>query len=317
MNNELSIAIPTFNRPEILYKNLLFQMPDLVKHEIGVYISDDSTNNDTEKVVKKLSAEYSNIYYLKNSPSLGHDKNLVSTLQLPSTNYVWLLGDSMTIKSGSIEKILDIIKINSPAIIGINHQNRIIINDELFKSGLKTELQNIFVNFGWHLTLTGATIYSKDVITAIHKFDLNACKNFPQVSLIFNYLHSNPSFFWMGDNLLLGSSEKKSYWNGNIMDVFINDLSRVIYKLPKEFELESKKEFIKNHSRKSKIFSIRNLVKMRLYSELDSTIVLHNKNSLKSFTHIPFMIIFLISILPKSLIFLYVKSIKHFPRIKA
>jgi glycosyltransferase involved in cell wall biosynthesis len=149
----------------------------------------------------------------------------------------------------------------------------------------------------------------KNLLETTSKFDIHDCKNFPQVSLIFNYINSNPSFFWIGDNLLLGSSEKKSYWNGNILDVFINDLVRTIYNLPKGFALESKKQFIKNHSKKSKLFSIRNLVKMRFYNELNYTIILKNKNSLKDFTHIPFMIYFLISIFPRSIISLYIKSI--------
>ena len=222
----------------------------------------------------------------------------------------------MTIKSGSIEKILSIIKINSPSIIGVNYKNRITENDELFKSGLKKELETIFINFGWHLTLTGATIYSKDVIRSATNLDLAACKNFPQISLIFKYLHSHPSFFWVENNLLVSQSRKKSYWSGNILDVFIHDLSGVFYKLPKKFGLESKKQFIKTHSKKSKLFTIRNLVKMRLYGELDSKIVLQNKNSLKTFTHIPFMIIFLISILSKKIIFLYVTSMRYFNKNK-
>jgi hypothetical protein len=316
MNDELSIAIPTFNRPEILYENLLFQLPELKKYEIGVYISDDSTNNETEKVVEELSAEYSNIFYFKNNPSLGHDKNFLSTLELPSTNYVWLLGDSMTIKSGSIENVLSVIKINSPSIIGVNYKNRIRVNDELFRSGLKKELETIFINFGWHLTLTGATIYSKDVIRFATNLDLVACRNFPQISLIFEYLNEHLSFFWVENNLLISQSRKKSYWSGNILDVFIHDLSEVIYKLPKKYGLESKKQFIRSHSKESKLFSIRNLVKMRFYGELDSKIVLQNKNPLTTFTHIPYIFVFLISILPRKIIFLYVTVIQYFNKNK-
>ena len=316
MNDELSIAIPTFNRPEILYQNLLFLLSEMKKYEIGVYISDDSTNNETEKLVEELSAEYSNIFYFKNNPPLGHDKNLVSTLKLPSTNYVWLLGDSMTIKPGSIEKVLDIIKINSPSIIGVNSKNRIRVNSELFRSGLKKEQETIFINFGWHLTLTGATIYSKDVVQSVTSLDLVFCKNFPQIALIFNYLNENPSFFWIQNDLLVNQSKKESYWSGNIMDVFIHDLSRVVYKLPEKYRLESKQKFMKNHSKKSKLFTIRNLVKMRLYGEINSKNVIQNKNPLATFTHVPFIIVFLISILPKRIIFLYVLGLQYFNKNK-
>lgn len=314
MNDELSIAIPTFNRPEILYENLLFQLPELKKYEIGIYISDDSTNNETKKVVEDLSAEYPNIFYIKNNPSLGHDKNFLSTLELPSTNYVWLLGDSMTIESGAIGKVLNIIKINSPSIIGVNYKDRIVVKNEVLRSGLKKEQESIFINFGWHLTLTGATIYSKDVIQSATSLDLLACKNFPQISLIFTYLNDSPSFYWLEDNLLFSQGKKKSYWSGNIMDVFIHDLSRVVYKLPRKYGLESKNEFMRCHSKKSKLFTIRNLVKMRLYDEIDSKIAIENKNLLATFTDIPFIVVFLISILPKRIIFLYVTVMQYFDK---
>ena len=92
--------------------------------------------------------------------------------------------------------------------------------------------------------------------------------------------------------------------------------SKIKDKLPEKYRLESKQKFMKNHSKKSKLFTIRNLVKMRLYGEINSKNVIQNKNPLATFTHVPFIIVFLISILPKRIIFLYVLGLQYFNKNK-
>ena len=109
MKKKLSIVIPTYCRSEILKENLDFILDSCKKHEIPIYISDDSLDSDTEIFIQELKKKYPFISYKKNIPSLGHDDNLLHSLKLPNTDFVWLLGDTVIIKEGAISSLIDII----------------------------------------------------------------------------------------------------------------------------------------------------------------------------------------------------------------
>ena len=53
MNSQLSISIPTFNRPKILESNLNILIPQAETYSVPIYISDDSSNNETKMIIKK------------------------------------------------------------------------------------------------------------------------------------------------------------------------------------------------------------------------------------------------------------------------
>ena len=124
MNSKLSIAIPTYNRPEILKENLLIMLPYLIEFQIPVYISDDSTNDFTNQMILELKSKYNKIYYQKNKPSFGHDKNCISTLSLPKEDYVWYLGDSKYINKEGIKTIVDLIEKNKFSAIVVSDKSR-------------------------------------------------------------------------------------------------------------------------------------------------------------------------------------------------
>ena len=75
MNKQLAISIPTFNRTEILKNNLISLIREAKRFDIPIYISDDSDDSLTTKMIKSLKQDYQYLFYTKNNPSLGHDKN--------------------------------------------------------------------------------------------------------------------------------------------------------------------------------------------------------------------------------------------------
>ena len=57
-----------------------------------------------------------------------------------------------------------------------------------FPSGYYNNCNEILIKFGWHIFLTGSTIYSSKVIKQINKINFKNSTNFPQFYLIFIYL---------------------------------------------------------------------------------------------------------------------------------
>ena len=260
-NKKLAIAIPTYNRSSILKENILLMLEEIKRYEIPVYISDDSTNDDTKFVFDEFKKEYEYIYYFKNQPSLGHDKNCLQSLSLPTEDYIWYLGDSIIIKPGGIKKVLGvIIENNKYDFICVNAENRNVD----FDSKIYTEGNKLLVEIGWHLTLTGATIYTNKIHELIKGFDLIKCKNFPQTALIFEYFTKvNSKIYWVKDEIIYVNKNKKSYWNKSIFDVFLIDWEFFIFNLPNFYLKENKKYVVKKHSEKTGLFSFKGFLSYR------------------------------------------------------
>ncbi len=300
-NKLLSICIPTFNRPEILKDNLLFMLPEIKKFFVSVYISDDSSNNLTKEMIKDIQKKYKYIFYIRNKPSLGHDKNNLKSLTLPNSAYVWLLGDSQLLKKNAIKNTLKVITQMKPEIIAVNSENRESLNID---GAYYSNCNKVFNDLCWHLTLTGASIYSQKIISTIDEIDLKSCKNFPQISLIFNHLSKSCSFYWINKNLIFTRRTKKfqSYWVNNVFKVFIDDFTNVIFNLPECYGDTDKEKVIVNHSLKTKVFSFNNLLKFRSLSIYNYHSFRKYSRKLAVYSKVSILNLMFISLIPKFII---------------
>lgn len=310
MNKALAIVIPTYNRSEILEENLLLMLPQIEKFDIPVYISDDSSDNRTALIINKIHRKYPYIFYYKNNPSLGHDHNCLYTLSLPSQSYIWYLGDSMIIQNDGVEKILAIIKSHNPDFICCREENRSIdIKSKIFSSS-----KEVFKELGWHLTMSGVTIYKKSNLKLIN-FPLDKFRNFPQLAIIFYFFDENQSkLVWLNEKLIRGNLKKKSYWTHNVFSVFFDDLKSTLNNLPQKFNNNEVDAVIKAHSIKSQLFGIQNLLVLRISKSFNYKKLKEFSIDLKLYTDKNFVFLFLLSVFPSRLLGFIYKASRLFYR---
>jgi glycosyltransferase involved in cell wall biosynthesis len=295
-NNKLSIAIPTYNRAEILQFNLLQIIDELIEFQIPVYISDDSTNEETYIVINDLKKKHSLIYYRKNEIRFGHDLNCLHTISFPKEQYVWYMGDSMIIKEGSIEKVLNYIQDKRYDFISCNAEGR----DLELKTKIFTNGTELLERLCWHLTMTGVTIYNKNTLLDFTKFDVTKFKNFPQTAIIFeNFASKDSSLLWINEVLIYGNPQKKSYWSTKVFDVFLNDYKRFILNLNEVYSSKSKDIAITSHSITSGIFNYRSFLKYRADGFFNYNVFCTYKDDIVKYTNTNSFILFFISIFPK------------------
>lgn len=302
----LSIAIPTFNRADILNNNLLKMLPEIRKFSIPVFILDDSSDLETKRTVESLYSEYDGIFYSRNVPSLGHDANVLHALGVPDTDYVWLLGDSMYINAGLIEVVLNVIGSKRPGLIAVNASNRKIS----FATGSYTDSRDVFVKLAWHLTLTGATIYSRRASLQSKHLDKKTYTNFPQIALIFKFLASTPSFYWINVNGLAANSGKRSYWAGNMFEVFLDDWTHVIRSLPSFYDESQKNEVIMSHSRSAGIFGLKSLLLARSHGVFSLSVLLRHIEILPVHSGRGLGALLVICLTPKWVVTLFIRIFK-------
>lgn len=306
MNSILSIVIPTYNRPEILFYNLSYILEDLIEFSIPVYISDDSLDDKTLNAILELKKKHPPIFYLKNNPSLGHDKNCIRSLSLAKSDYIWYLGDSMIIKKGAIKKILSIIAGENPDFICFKEENRKInfATQSIYLS------KEILSNLSWHLTMSGVTIYRKDMLQ-LDRFPVEKFKNFPQLALIFyNFINDQSKLVWLNEPLIFGNLKKESYWSKEVFSVFFHDFKNALTHLPQKFDENEIDKVVRDHSVKSQLFGYHSLVLMRINNVLNRTNFKLYYEDLKKYTDKSIFLYVCLLLFPRSVLAFFYKIIK-------
>ena len=125
----VSVLIPTYNRP-YLFELALKSVLDQTYRNIEIIICDDSTNNETENVIKKYTDKFTNIQYYKNEKRLGQFENDLKLMSLANGRYINFLMDDDLFKKDKIEKMMNYFIEDFNNEISLVTSNREVIDDE-------------------------------------------------------------------------------------------------------------------------------------------------------------------------------------------
>lgn len=101
----VSVLIPTYNRPRY-FEEALRSVLEQTYSNIEIIVGDDSTNDETEKVLQKYLCDHSNITYIKNRSTLGQFENALMLFNKASGEYINFLMDDDIFHVDKIEKMM-------------------------------------------------------------------------------------------------------------------------------------------------------------------------------------------------------------------
>ncbi|MGH8002209.1 MAG: glycosyltransferase family 2 protein [Brasilonema sp.] len=111
MTNLLTIAIPTYNRAQLLDNQLawLFRAIKGFESVCEIIVSDNCSTDDTPKVVEKWQSIFSNttFNYKRNPENIGAVRNITSCIKTANSKYVWTISDDDKIFDNSIAYIVN------------------------------------------------------------------------------------------------------------------------------------------------------------------------------------------------------------------
>ncbi len=143
MNKLLTIAIPTFNRAELLDKQLawLSQAIKGFENECEILVSDNCSTDNTPETVKKWQSILSHVVfkYNRNQENIGVLKNVAYCLRAATTKYVWAIGDDDPIQERSVAYVVNKLK---------EHKN----------------LSLLFLNFSGRNKITGEPVHPPTIV---------------------------------------------------------------------------------------------------------------------------------------------------------
>jgi len=287
-------------------------LPELKKFGVPVYISDDSQDEETSRVVETLKKTYGQIHYRKNTHSLGHDKNCLATLTWPGEDYVWYLGDSLYFREGTIEPLLRILAEN-PSLVFINAY----VESEKYPTGIIQDPKAFLVDTLWYLTLSGATVYGPESLKSIRRREVCGpiYMNFMQLGLILEYLSDHPSRpYWWGEKIIQFNKNKTSYWFKNVIKVFVVDWIRLVESFD-YFLIHEKNNIIKSHAIRTNLFSLPNLLNIRSKGGLSLGVCHRYRHAIKKASNSSIVLFVIVSMIPKHLLKFLISSRKFYVRI--
>lgn len=256
----LAIVIPTYNRAAIVAENLAAMSNEVRALGVAIYLSDDSPDNATESAARELAQVIPDIHYRRNTPALGHDANLISTLCWPDADYVWLMGDAMRVEPGCLGRILAYLT-DQDLLFVRGHSD-----DPRMISQLQGEDAFAFMrDVLWHQTLTGATIYNRRVCNWVREQGsaMSMKRNFPQLSVILGYASARPiKIGWYGE-VSINSAKKESYWRAKAIGVFVDDWAALVNAFPDVIPVHLRKRVIRSHSQHTDLFNTNTLLSLR------------------------------------------------------
>lgn len=301
-SNLLTIAIPTYNRELILDEALCDLIPKVRKYGIEILICDNASTDNTRSIVEKYAATYSYIKYFCQEVNIV-DKNFVTCYELSNTKYVWLLGDSYRIFENSLDYILEILSSGNYEAVIINAFNRV----KNIQSQLYDNPVSIIEDLGWHMGLLCSTIVSKPMVCEeMTRRYLET--TFIQVGLFFEYLciNNQAKVWWISDNCIFSTkiSKTSTSWLSRSFEIYGSGYMSFIFSLPSQIPFNSKLKCIKDHSDKVGFFEWRNLLYLRSNDWLNYKLFKQYRRYMPFLTRTPLVLLFLISIFPKSLLVL-------------
>ena len=229
----LTIAIPTYNRAEVLNKCLtsIFSQIKGLEKFIDVLISDNNSDDNTSEVVNSFINNGHDLVYNKNNSNIGMDMNFKYCFNSSKSKYIWILGDDDFLLNGSLSDIITILQENSFGILFL--ETRKIDNDNL---EIHTNSSRLLSKISYYITFISSVIVNTDNIYKVNfeKY-YGSYLNYLQVYLDGLFLNSiNGKYNKITMNI---SNDLGTTGGYNVFRVFVKNYLNILKDYRKYFSL--------------------------------------------------------------------------------
>lgn len=225
MHKLLTIAIPTYNRAELLDKQLawLAQAIKGFESDCEILVSDNCSTDNTQNIIKKWQKNLSNITFKsnKNSENLGVMKNIIYCLSSATTKYVWTIGDDDPIQERAIAYVISQLKKNdnlSLLFLNFSGRNKVtgeavhpptIVGNRWFDADSedgdadgKALFEHCFSKSVGAVIFLTATVYRTDLVRRALQIWQDATNNWISLAYLAGYCAANGSVIVTKDTFL-------------------------------------------------------------------------------------------------------------------
>ncbi len=241
------IAIVTNDRLAILDNNLKEHYQQCKKHGIKLYVFDDSEVVDNLPLMSK----YLDVIYYKHTKHQGFDKAFRYAAENTPEEYVWVIGDKVTILPGAIPMIMDFLTEKKFSAIVVNCNARISLCG---MPTIESEVIDVMAIYGWHTTLCGSVIYHKDTIARAEKNKYMG-SGFIHTAMFLDGITKMDEPVLIMTHSLTTFNNELPRWIPDSLKIWTKDLHDMVQKLPQAYSQEAKIYFLNNNGFNGALFT--------------------------------------------------------------
>lgn len=244
----LSICILSYNQPYEVRRLLKSILPQSTP-EIEIVIKDDSSNSDTENVVKEYIQKLP-IRYFRGEKE-GLDKAIISITQEARGKYVWWFGDDV-MADGAIIKVLSLIK-SFPDIsfIGVNSSdlNKDDLAYRLGSDKFFKDHNQVIEEMADGLGFISATIFKREnALTGLKNSEKFIGSAFVNLYIVMHVLSQGGKFYFLSKPYVLGNlkAPDQPQWYDSFYPFAVN-LFYIVQEFREQFDKRSIKKMLSDN----------------------------------------------------------------------
>jgi len=183
-------------------------------------------------------------------------------LRAAESRYAWFLGDDDMISAGGIDVVMEILQSGNYDLVVVNgdQAGRDRVNG--FAGSVYNDRNRLLSELGWHMTWLSCIILSSDLIRR-GQFEKYIGTYLGHIGTMFEYLSDREiSVYWCDKRLLCGM-ENETTWTAETFNIWIENWIKIISSLPACYTKKAKLKCIKDHGKKSTVFSLKSLMSLR------------------------------------------------------
>lgn len=187
MNSILTIAIPTYNRPDKIYAQIMALVPQLTE-EVRLVILDNQSDTPVDSLFDDSVKE--KCTFLRNKQNIGADANIAKCFDLCDTPWLLVLGDDDPMEDFAVETILNDIKNSEKKCIFLCYDEK----QSYVAHGLDEFLQHCDKRY-WCLFWMSGCVYNLPLLQEFyHQYFYSISTMQPNIVLLVNALAKYPEY---------------------------------------------------------------------------------------------------------------------------
>ena len=224
----LTIAIPTYNRPDKIKKQVLSLIPQLTD-ETRLVIIDNSSDVEVASLFNDIDLPI-NVVVVRNKCNIGADANIAKCFELCETKWLWTLSDDDILDNNAVKQVLCDIKKHQDFIFINYNRNRKVITSGLQEFAL--EGCKMYTYLFW----LSVCVYNTKALRSYYYFYYQALSTMhPGVAMLTKYLADNDGNTMLSDTKIVIDGGKEISWKREnfvysalIMCDVLRDYSKVL-----------------------------------------------------------------------------------------
>jgi glycosyltransferase involved in cell wall biosynthesis len=244
---DFTIAIPTYNRPDLLKITVLSLDKVFQNNPISyeILISDNSADNRSEEVIKDLQNKTKlKIKYHRNKKNIGPSRNILNLINQSVGKYIHVITDKTQFDYQYVEA-LNLILTSNTNISFLNYeifQEDISDSSPSLPSSVFLDPSECLNTLTYKLTHLPSMVFKNekvsDAISGINNLDEFHKRELPQTALLFSILNDSRKILYIKYPIIrpIGTASVKF----NIVDVYCIEFFKIISQNQNIFNLASR-----------------------------------------------------------------------------